>query len=353
MKYFLILLPAWAYQIEYSTTAVPLENWMSYFADIYVADLPMIPGSHDSGTQAVLPTEDWLGIAGWLYAQTQTLSIRDQLDAGIRLLDIRVWIAYDLFDQYNSIYVSHTFRSTYTLTAALDEVAEFLIANPTEFVYLNLRIDAAHPLTEDITEQKEYLESMVLSSAITLGEVVGADLLNLKVKDVAGKVLLICPPGKVLPTDTQILYLASPAEYDLCDIFQDSSQYLAKETISECFPSTPVSPRLTGQITGFALDGQFDQVWPAITSPEMNEWFIYNFQSNPDWEARTKYPIGVFLFDFVDTEYTAILVQYIMNFGYPYPYLGEKPEWTMGMAITTKSVENIYLPIIFFIINML
>ena len=48
---------------------------MSYFQDFYMGDLPMIPGTHDSGTLAVSPEEDWLGIVGWLYARTQQFQI--------------------------------------------------------------------------------------------------------------------------------------------------------------------------------------------------------------------------------------------------------------------------------------
>lgn len=333
-----------AYDIQTNTTAVPLTNWLSYFSDIYVADLPMILGSHDSGSVTVSPDEDWLGISGWLYAQTQYLSIMSQLNAGIRFMDFRVWITYDNFDQENSIYISHTFRSTYTFAAALDDVRLFLLANPTEFVMLNLRIDAEHLLTESIPESKAYLQSVLVDSGVVLANVVGADLLTLKVADVAGKVVLITKSTKVLPDDTTLKFIATPSEYDVCDIYEYSSEYLAKEQISTCFPTTPVSARYTGQLTGFALDGQFDQIWPSITSPQMNNWFMYNFQSNPDWKARTRYPIGVFLFDFVDTVQTATWVQYIMNFGYPYPYLWDKPEWTMGDPITTKSyaITNVF-----------
>lgn len=355
MKFHWLLLPvSWGYDIVSNTTVVPLENWLSYFSEIKVGDLPMVPGSHDSGTMTVSPEEDWLGIAGWLYAKTQNISILAQLEAGIRFLDLRLWVVYDEFDQDNGIFISHTFRSTYTLASALAEVKSFLSAQPTEFVYIYIRIDSAHPLTEDIPERKSFIESTLLESGLLFANVVGSDLTTLKVKDVAQKVILVSDPNQVLPTDSLLLFISSPAEYTLCDIYEYTSQYLAQEKISSCFPATPSSTVLTGQVTGFALDGQFDQVWPNITSPQMNDWFLYNFQSNSIWENRKLYPIGVFLFDFVDSNRTAIYLEFIMNFGYPYPYVWHKEAWEPGMNITTKSASpNIvfYLAIILSLIT--
>ena len=63
------------YTFRSDPAALPYTNWMSYFQDFYIGDLPMIPGSHDSGTVAVSPAEDWFGIVGWLYAKTQQYTI--------------------------------------------------------------------------------------------------------------------------------------------------------------------------------------------------------------------------------------------------------------------------------------
>ena len=54
---------------------LPYTSWMSYFHEFYLGDLPIIPGTHDSGAVTVSPDEDWLGIVGWLFAKTQYVDI--------------------------------------------------------------------------------------------------------------------------------------------------------------------------------------------------------------------------------------------------------------------------------------
>lgn len=296
---------------EYSD--LPYKNWMSYFQDWLVGDIPVIPGSHQSGTQAVMAEEGWIGISGWLYAQNQDLSITAQLELGIRILDIRLYVTEDVFDEPNSIYVSHTFRSNLSLANALSEVAAFLESNPTEFLYLVLRIDDDHVLQEHVETKNAYIQSEMLSSAVAWANVDSEELKATKVQDVAGKVILVALEG-VLPAEAAIKYLIYGVHYVVCDVYQYTTLYAARQRIGTCFPLNSPSKSETGILYGFALDGQFDQLWPNITSRDLNDWFFYNFQENPTWvRRRNSSPLGVILFDFVNIEYASVLVDYNMQ----------------------------------------
>ncbi len=289
---------------------LPYKSWMSYFQEDLLADIPVIPGSHDSGTLAVLSDEGWLGVTGWLYAQTQDTTITKQLELGVRMLDIRLYVTEDVFDEANSIYVSHTYRSSITFAQALSEIAVFLKANPTEFIYLLLRIDEAHILQEHTDTKKAYIESVMLQSQVKWAGIDSDAIKTAKVKDVIGKVVLIAK-STVLPTDSSITHIVYDNEYSVCDIFEYSSRYAAKQRISTCMALTTPSMSKTGIVYGFALDGQFDQLWPNITSREMNDWFFYNFQSNPTWITRKDASsLGVLLLDFVSIDYTSVLIDY-------------------------------------------
>ena len=315
---------------------LPYKNWMSYFQDFYVGDLPMIPGSHDSATVAVSPDEDWFGLIGWLYAQTQSTNIMNQLMLGVRLIDLRITVFLDAFDRPNEIYDSHTFKTNSTFTQSLLDVKTFLQQQPTEFVYLLVRIDAANPLDTALDQKRSFIESQIRQSGIPLASI--SNLTNVKVKDLAGKAVLIArmdnkTKWRLLPNTTTLPLVDWSTKYSVCDVWNYTSSAAGMARIASCFPQVPANTKETGIITGYALDGQFDQLWPQLTSPQITQWWLTNFQNNTDWVTRSRFPIGVFLIDFVNSTYMSIFLDYIMNFGYPYPYYGSSEPWTPGMNI--------------------
>lgn len=104
------------------------EKWMSYLPDdIKLSDIS-IPGTHDSATS------DYRG--GVVGVVTQDWSVKEQLNAGIRHLDLRLraeirnnkWV-FDL--QHGNYYLG------ITLDDVLKDVGEFLSANPTETILFN------------------------------------------------------------------------------------------------------------------------------------------------------------------------------------------------------------------------
>ncbi|OUM57080.1 Non-catalytic module family DOC2, partial [Piromyces sp. E2] len=73
------------------------RNWMNYVDDNLKINQVIIPGTHDSGTCNVNIFE-----AEW--TRTQSLNIKEQLENGIRYLDIRLTIDEE---EPNNIYLSH------------------------------------------------------------------------------------------------------------------------------------------------------------------------------------------------------------------------------------------------------
>lgn len=331
---------AWAFSPTYISNpdTLPFTNWMSYFSDFLIADLPVVPGTHDSAAAVVSEQEGWLGIVGWLYAQTQTFDLYNQLAIGIRLLDLRLTVTYDAFDQPNSINVSHTFVSNTSFPQALNQVKQFLEDYPTEFVYLILRIDTAKPLMLELDAKQQYIESTLRASALSFAPVDAAALSYVTVKDIAGQVVIITPYNDSLPLNTTMKYIPYDTNYDLCDMWKYTSESVAKASMAACFPQVPVPTSESKILTGYGLDGSFDQLWPNLTSPPLNDWWFVNFQQNSVWQPRKKYPLGIFLFDFANTTYTSTLLDFAMNFGYPYPNYDTHPPWEPGMSIYVSGV---------------
>ena len=160
-----------------SEDVTELSYWMSYIKD----DAPItdiaIPGTHDSGTLGMISV-----------CETQNKDFAGQLATGARYFDVRVR------DKGDEMVFYHTLSSSNTYKAFLEDIEEFLTANPTEFLIL----DYQH---RDPSGDKEFdnkLFSMLLEK---LGEerIVCApegmsdiDYVNsLTLGDVRGKVLAV------------------------------------------------------------------------------------------------------------------------------------------------------------------
>ena len=105
-------------------------QWMAYYGDI-LGKLTLtemtLPGTHDSGTHdPVLPfATPWV--------RTQDKSLREQLNLGIRVLDLR--IGQNSPGDY--IITHDIWRTNYSLSRALDDVKEFICATNREIVILD------------------------------------------------------------------------------------------------------------------------------------------------------------------------------------------------------------------------
>lgn len=118
------------------TTSVKGNNWMSGVKD----DTPLteisIPGTHDSGTKNVdLP----------IWSKTQTLSITEQLNIGVRYFDLRLEHVSDVY--YNAQIVhgsSNCWNGNgghLTLYEVLEDMYAFLKSNPSETLIVSVKQD--------------------------------------------------------------------------------------------------------------------------------------------------------------------------------------------------------------------
>src|ERR687893_2176345 len=108
-----------------STGEVISHNaWMADIPDEMLVTALSIPGTHDSGC-----IDGPMG-----FAQTQNLDIPEQLNAGIRFLDIR--LAHhqdDLLVHHDVIYMGKRYKDV------LEICADFLARHPTETILMSVR----------------------------------------------------------------------------------------------------------------------------------------------------------------------------------------------------------------------
>ena len=291
--------------------SLPYTSWLSQYQGTRIVDLPVIPGTHNSGAITLGNNSTWQAQAMWDYAQTQNSSIANQLSLGIRMLDLRLHVMYNDTDYPNQIRISHTYDSNITLADVLSSVKDFLDQETTEFVIMYLRIDSFFPLMGNVTAKQSFIESTLADSGISFASYTAGALKSLTVGDVAGQVLLMGIPGDAFKSSGSMYsFIDSDSAYSVCDIWEVLTITAAQSKLSNCFPEVPATGQLTGMLTGYAIDGQLDGLPPVEGSIEMNNWFFNNFMNNPAWTSRKQYPIGVLLIDFAVEDYMATVIDY-------------------------------------------
>ena len=128
--FFLILLVSLpAAKAAFNPDEAKGNNWMSFVPDTSRLSAFTLPGSHDSAARYIadFATPDSA-------AKTQNLTIREQLDAGVRFLDIRC-------RHVDNACVLHHGRAylSINMTDALREVYGFLDTNPSETVVMSVK----------------------------------------------------------------------------------------------------------------------------------------------------------------------------------------------------------------------
>lgn len=108
-----------------SSLNISYPNWMSNLYD----DTPLyklsIPGTHDTAA-----------LYGTAFCETQAMDITDQLDAGIRSLDLR------LYGKDNELQLCHAMIPQFqSFETALTKINSFLKSHPSEFVISRVKED--------------------------------------------------------------------------------------------------------------------------------------------------------------------------------------------------------------------
>lgn len=103
-----------------------MEHYCSLLSKLTLTEMTL-PGTHNSGTYQPA------SVVGSLWVKTQELSLAQQLNYGIRCLDLR--IGQNSSGDY--VICHDTWRTRYSLAQALKEVTEFIDSNTKEIVILD------------------------------------------------------------------------------------------------------------------------------------------------------------------------------------------------------------------------
>lgn len=106
-----------------AAAALGTQDWMAGLADSTALQRMTIPGTHDSGARQ-----------GGLYVACQNTSIAEQLDSGIRFLDVRCRVSGGSFAIHHGAYYQNLMFGD-----VLAACWNFLVAHPRETVLMRLK----------------------------------------------------------------------------------------------------------------------------------------------------------------------------------------------------------------------
>ena len=280
------------------------RNWLENFQTHRVLQLPIIPGSHNSGSYKRAASRKSTDGLVFIWARQQLLSIADQLNLGVRALDFRL----HAFDDLETVKLSHSIDLDYDLAEALREVKLFLEENKTEFVILLVRIDWHHRFhnqeQERIDAKRALISKIFIDSQLEFfQETPDHPLSQVVVSELAGKVIMVSHTeglDRVFPQNND----ADPhpqfidfARYKVKDIWRRKRLVSAKRDLDQYMAQQPVAEDgdSKGSLRGVAID-MTTLIHPAVVSPRLNKWFLKKLQQR---EAMEHLPIGVLLLDFI------------------------------------------------------
>ena len=234
-----------------------------------------LPGSHD--TMALYSIGDLAG-------QCQTLSLSDQLNLGVRFLDIR------LKEDHNSLKVVHGFvDERATFTDVNKTVTSFLEKHPSEFIIMSIK-EEAKSSNSDISFEQALLK--YLDSPIYLKE---QTTVPNYVSDIRGKVLLLSrykDPSIGIPAFSGWNDSASftlPNDIYVQDTYKITSKEQKQEEVVKCFNETGHALKINF-LSAYRTDG-FPPSYAMSAAKDINPWI--------NKEIDKYHDRGIVLYDFI------------------------------------------------------
>lgn len=253
--------------------------WMKNVSDdIYITEMT-IPGTHDSGA-----THSLFDVAG----KCQDLNIREQLNVGVRFLDIRLQLVND------ELNIVHSFvDQDLKFDEVLKDIDEFLSKHESEFIIISLKedanpknskIDFDGKLIEDL---KEYSKIQFCDLPKTLGEARGKIyILNRFTNNDLG---INAYSGWLDSTTFEINNLYIQDNYCINDI--DTKINDINNTI---IYSNNNKDRLVINFTSCYLDNAFPPTYAGTSAKSINGWLLNNLDDDSH--------LGIIVIDFITEE---------------------------------------------------
>lgn len=253
--------------------------WMKRIPDARNINELSIPGTHDSGA---------LHSIGDVAGKCQSVTIENQLNLGVRFLDIRLQL------KNNELVIVHSFvDQRLSFLKVLDQITRFIKDNPSEFLIISLKEDeepknSTKDFSEVLTEViDDYSEIIMKDTALpkTLGSA-------------RGKIYVLSRVSEVDFGYPAYSGWRDSTSFEIGNIFvQDNYRIddlnVKKNDITECFKkSASLEYSLVINFSSCYIDSGFPPTYAGSSAKVINPW-LKNEINN------TKGCLGVIVSDFI------------------------------------------------------
>ena len=257
------------------TSSKKYADWLSQVDDHTLLRNVSLPGSHD--TMALYSIADLAG-------QCQTLSLEEQLNLGVRFLDIR------LKEDHNFLKAVHGFIDQKASFASINKiVTTFLNKHPSEFIIMSIK-EEAEASNSDISFDKALIDA--LDSNLYLKE---QRTVPHYVSDIRGKVLLLSRykdatigiPAYEGWVDSKSFTL--PNDIYVQDTYKITSKEQKQDEITKCFNETGHALKIN--FLSAYKTNDFPPSYAMSAAKDINPWINKEINKYSDR--------GVVLYDFI------------------------------------------------------
>ena len=254
-------------------------EWMKDLPDTTLVKNIDLPGSHD--TMALYSVADLAG-------QCQTLSLRDQLNLGVRFLDIR------LKEDHNSLKAVHGFIDQKASFKDIKKtVTTFLEKHPSEFIIMSVK-EEADPSGSDISFEQALINE-IGDNSIFLKDL---RLIPSFINEVRGKVVILSRykdssigiPAYEGWEDSKSFTL--PNGIYVQDTYQITSKEQKQEEIIKCFNELVYTLKINF-LSAYRTNG-FPPSQAMTAAKDINPWINKEIDKYSDR--------GIVLYDFISEE---------------------------------------------------
>ena len=252
-------------------------NWMSQLDDnVSIRNINM-PGSHD--TMALYSIADLAG-------QCQSLSLHDQLNLGVRFLDIRLKEDHDKLKAVHGFIDQKVSFETITKT-----IEQFIEKNPSEFIIMSVK-EEADPSNSEISFEnslKSYLNKDIYLKDTELPSKLG---------DVRGKVMLLSRyEGSTIGVPAydgwkDSVSFTLPNDIYVQDTYQITSAEQKQDEIVKCFNEAGHALKINF-LSAYRTD-TFPPSYAVSAAEDINPWINEEINKYNDR--------NIVLYDFVTEE---------------------------------------------------
>ena len=253
---------------------VDYKSWMSEVSDITPLRNINMPGSHD--TMALYSIGDLAG-------QCQSLSLEDQLNLGVRFLDIRLQeVNNELKAVHGIVDEKATFKSI------TETIVKFIKDNPSEMIIMSVKDEAK--ASNSTISFEESLKSYLTSDVYYLN-----NNLPLTLGSARGKVVLLSRyPNSTIGVPAYVGWQDScsfvlPNDIYVQDTFKITSAEQKQEEIVKCFNEVGHALKINF-LSAYRTDG-FPPSYAPSAANDINPWINQEISKYNDR--------GIVLYDFV------------------------------------------------------